>query len=787
MTDSIFPAGAEPILPILPLRNSVLFPATVVPVNVGRPRSVRLIEEACGRERPAIGIVTQHKPEVEDPTFEQVYHTGTIARVLKVIRLNSGQYSVVLQGVSRMRIEEPLGRHPTMRARVQRYHEAPVVDVEIEALAAHLRESARQLLNDLPTASRESLHILDNVRDPGALADLIASNLPLANDAKQAVLETLEIRERVRRVLEQVNRQNEVIRVKEEISTMVEEEMSSSQREYLLRQQIRSIRRELGETDVDDDDIENLRERIALARLPSDAESAAKRELRRMTNMNSGGSEYQVARSYVEWLADLPWAKKTADRLDVAQARQVLDEDHYGLEKPKRRIVEYIAIRKLRRDGRAPILCFVGPPGVGKTSLGRSIARASGRAFARVSLGGVSDEAEVRGHRRTYVGAFPGRIISALKKAGSKNPVVILDEIDKLGRDQRGDPASALLEVLDPEQNNQFTDHYLDVPFDLSNVLFIATANQKSTIPGPLLDRMEVIDLPGYTPREKRSIARDFLIPRQLSEHGLSPERLDFSDSAIDAMVESYTNEAGVRKLEQQAAAVCREVAVRLAKGEDVSIMAEPEFVQSVLGAPKTKPQKPERSARAGVATGVAWTPSGGDLLFVEATRMPGKGRLHLTGNMGDVLKESAAAAFTFVRARAKDLGLAEDFISDTDIHIHLPAGGVPKDGAAAGIPLFVALASLLTQLKVRPDVAMSGEITLRGNVLQVTGIKEKCLAAHRAGITRILLPKRNEPDLEEVPAEVRDSLEICLVSRVDEVLSLVTEFEPTSAPVAAE
>ncbi|MGB5191733.1 MAG: endopeptidase La [Polyangiales bacterium] len=787
MTDSIFPAGAEPILPILPLRNSVLFPATVVPVNVGRARSVRLIEEACGRERPAIGVVTQHKPEVEDPTFEQVFHTGTIARVLKVIRLNSGQYSVVLQGVSRMRIEEALGRHPTMRARVHRYHETPVVDVEVEALAAHLRESARRLLNDLPTASRESLHILDNVREPGALADLIASNLPLPNDAKQAVLETLDVRERVRLVLDQVNRQNEVIRVKEEISTMVEEEMSSSQREYLLRQQIKSIRRELGETDVDEDDIENLRERIALARLPSDAEAAAKRELRRMGNMNAAGSEYQVARTYVEWLADLPWSKTTPDHLDVAHARRVLDEDHYGLEKPKRRILEYIAIRKLRRDGRAPILCFIGPPGVGKTSLGRSIARASGRAFARVSLGGVSDEAEVRGHRRTYVGAFPGRVISALKKAGSKNPVVILDEIDKLGRDQRGDPASALLEVLDPEQNNQFTDHYLDVPFDLSNVMFIATANQKSTIPGPLLDRMEVIELPGYTAREKRSIARDFLIPKQLSEHGLSPERLDFSDEAIDAMVESYTHEAGVRKLEQQAAAICRAVAVRLADGEDVSIMADPEFVQGVLGAPKAKRQQPERSARAGLATGVAWTPAGGDLLFVEATQMPGSGQLHLTGSMGDVLKESAAAAFTFVRAHAEELGLPVDFVSKTDIHVHLPAGAVPKDGAAAGIPLFVALASLLTQLKVRPDVAMSGEITLRGNILQVTGIKEKCLAAHRAGITRILLPKRNEPDLEEVPKEVREELEICLVSRVDEVLSLVGAFEPTSAPVAAE
>ena len=618
MTDSIFPAGAEPILPILPLRNSVLFPATVVPVNVGRARSVRLIEEACGRERPAIGVVTQHKAEVEDPTFDQVYHTGTIARVLKVIRLNSGQYSVVLQGVSRMRIEEALGRHPTMRARVHRYHEAPAVDVEIEALAAHLRESARQLLHELPTASRESLHILDNVREPGALADLIESNLPVSNESKQEVLETLDIRERVRKVLDQVNRQNEVLRVKHEISTIVEEEMSSSQREYLLRQQIKSIRRELGETDVDEDDIENLRERIALARLPSEAEAAAKRELRRMSNMNTASSEYQVAQTYVTWLADLPWAKMNADRLDVLQARRVLDEDHYGLDDVKDRIVEHLAVLKLNPTAKAPILCFVGPPGVGKTSLGRSIARALGREFEHLSLGGLHDEAEIRGHRRTYIGAMPGRILQAIRRAGVYNPLLMLDEVDKLGQDFRGDPAAALLEILDPAQNVEFHDNYLDLPFDLSRVFFITTANGLDPIPRPLLDRMEVLTLPGYSGDEKREIARRYLIPRQLAEAGIGASQLSIPD--------------------------------------------------------------------------------------------------------------------------------------------------------AAGVTMATALASLYSGRSVRPDTAMTGEITLTGLVLPVGGIKEKVLAAHRAGLRRIILPRRNEGDLEMLPEHVRGTLEFVLADRIEDV-----------------
>ena len=774
MADSIFPPGVEPTLPILPLRNSVLFPASIVPVNVGRARSIRLIEEACGTERPAIGVIAQRDPDTEDPTFDQVFQMGTIARVLKVIRLNSGQYSVVLQGVSRMRIEEGLSRHPCLHARVFRIHEPPAVDVEIGALAAHLREAARQMMRELPTSNRESLHILDNVQEPGALADLVTSHMPVNNAAKQKILETLNVRNRIRAVLDLVNRQYEVLRVKKEISTMVEEEMSVTQREYLLRQQMKTIRQELGESDAEEEEIEELHDKIALARLPAEAAAAARKELRRMTNMNSAGGEYQVAHTYVEWLSELPWNKKTPDRMDVSHARQVLDEDHHGLEKPKKRILEYIAIRRLRRDGRAPILCFVGPPGVGKTSLAKSIARATGRQSVRISLGGVSDEAEIRGHLRTYIGAFPGRIIAGLKKCGSKNPLMILDEIDKMGADHRGNPGSALLEVLDPEQNSAFTDHYIDVPFDLSDVMFIATANRLDTIPAPLLDRMEVIQLPGYTRDEKRSIAQEFLIPKQLSEHGLTPQRLDFLTDAVDKLVDEYTHEAGVRKLEQQVAAVCRAVAVRFAKGEDLEIQADSAFIESVLGPAKRILQRTEREPRAGVATDLAWTAAGGDLMLVEATRMPGNGKLHLTGNMGAVMQESAAAAFTFVRARAERMGLADDFLRKIDVHIHLPRGAVPKDGASAGITLFVALASMLTETQVRPDVAMSGEITLRGNILGVTGIKEKCFAAHRAGVKRVLLPSRNEADLDEVPNEILKDLEICFVSKIDQVMDLV-------------
>ena len=782
MGDSIIPDATLESLPILALRNSVLFPASVVPVNVGRARSVRLIEEAFGLDRPTIGVVAQRDPEEEDPLFEDLFEIGTLARVLKVIRLSSGQYSVVLQGISRIRIAEPLEREPCMRARVERMGEQGERDEEIDALTANLRETARDLLKALPQPPREVGVVLDNVHDPGALCDLVACNVPMETDRRQEILETLDLRARLKAVLGLIKRQSEIHRVKREVADMVQQEMSRSQRELLLRQQMRAIRRELGESGGEDEELDLLRERLTKAEPPPEAEKSAKRELSRMTTMNPASAEYQVSFTYVEWIADLPWKRSTTDRLDVPEVRRVLDEDHHGLDKPKKRIVEYIAVRKLRRDQRSPILCFVGPPGVGKTSLGRSIARATGREFVRISLGGVQDEAEIRGHRRTYVGALPGRLITGLKKAQSNNPVFVLDEIDKMAADFSGDPASALLEALDPEQNNAFVDHYLGVPADLSNVLFVATANRKDTIPNALLDRMEVIDIPGYTREDKIAIARQFLVPRQLSDHGLTPEHLEITDEAIERLVTEYTHEAGVRQLSKEVAAICRDVAVRVANGDDAHVDADGKFVEKVLGAPKREVQVAEKLVRPGIATTLTWTPSGGEILLVESTAMQGRGAVHTTGSMGDILKESVAAAFTYIRVRAARFGLAEDFLEKRDVHVHLPKGAMPKDGPAMGLSILVSLLSLFKEVRVRPDVALTGEITLRGKVLKVEGLKPKCLAAHHAGMKHVVIPRANAPELEEIPEKIRQELKLHLVSSVDEALELAFE-KPLVSP----
>jgi ATP-dependent Lon protease len=773
------------LFPILPLRNSVVFPASVVPINVGRPRSVRLVEDLVGQERAVVGIVSQRDAEVDEPRFEDLYEVGTVARVVKVLRLGPNNYSVVLHGLARFRIAHHAALEPYMRARARRVPELLDRDIELDALGASLREGTRQALALQPNLPRETAGILDNVRESGALADLIASNFAPEQASvadKQKILETFDPKARVRAVLAIVNRQLELLRVKREVSSMIADE-GKSQREQILRQQMRTIKEELGEGG-EEDEVEELRERLRAAGLPDEVNKIARKQLGRLAAMQSQSAEYNVTRTYLEWLSDVPWTKSTPDKLDVEETRRCLDEDHYGLEKIKKRIIEYVAIRKLAGSKKAPILCFIGPPGVGKTSLGRSIARSMGRRYHRIALGGVRDEAEIRGHRRTYVGALPGRIVQAMKRAAVKNPVLVLDEVDKLGVDLLGDPAAALLEVLDPEQNSTFQDHYLDVPYDLSQVTFLCTANDPEMIPAALMDRMEVIECAGYTRAEKLAIAKEFLCPKQLSAHGLTDERLEFTRDALARIIEAYTREAGVRGLEREIGAVCRHAVMRIADGQpDLQMVADAETVEKILGPPRQLPDLAERTSTPGVATGLAWTPSGGDILFIEATKMPGRGEVMVTGNLKSVMSESAATAVSFVRSRAKDLGLDPEFLKATDLHVHVPKGGTPKDGPSAGVTMFSAVASLLLHSPVRKDVAMTGEITLRGSVLPVGGIKEKLLAAHRAGIKVVLLPARNESDLEDVPKDVRAELVIHLIKRIDQILPLV--LEPPVAPAS--
>jgi ATP-dependent Lon protease len=787
------PAGArqedEPIqfgdeLPVLPIRNAVLFPGAVAPFDVGREKSVALVEDVDNLTAPVIAIFAQRDPSTDDPGREDLHQVGCAARVLKALKHSSGNYSLILQGLERIRLSDITQSAPYLKAKVSRLNETNSGDDEAEALSMSLRDIAKQVIQLMPELPREAGSLIDSIQAPGALADLVAANLDAPVDEKAGLLETLDVKDRIRKVLKLLTRQLEILKMRERINSQIKEEMGKNQREYVLRQQLKAIKEELGEDDGDQGDLDGLEERIAKANLPTEAEQVAKKQLKRLRNMQVGSAEYTVVRTYLDWILDLPWHNQTPDNMDIGAVRKVLDEDHYGLEKVKKRILEYLAVRKLKKDKKGPILCLIGPPGVGKTSLGRSIARSLGRKFVRISLGGVHDEAAIRGHRRTYVGALPGQIIQGMKKGATINPVFMMDEVDKIGHDFRGDPAAALLEVLDPEQNNTFADHYLEIPYDLSNVMFVATANIADPIPAPLRDRMEILEIPGYTRREKLAIARRHLIPKQLEEHGITKEQLDITDKAVDLVIDFYTREAGVRTLERQIASIIRGVAVKIAEGDTTPRRVDDEDqVREFLGPQKYTSEVAERTEEAGVATGLAWTSVGGEILFIEATRMYGTGKLQLTGQLGDVMKESAQAALSYVRTNAERYGISKDFLEKSDIHIHIPAGGMPKDGPSAGVTMFTALVSMLTGIRVRHDVAMTGEITLRGRVLPIGGLKEKVLAAHRAGIKRVLIPERNKADLDEVPAEVKNDLEFVAVSKMDQVLEAALEELPKPKP----
>jgi ATP-dependent Lon protease len=752
---------------IVPVRGVVLFPGMVVPLALGRRRSIAAAQEAARRER-SIGVILQRDAAVESPTAADLHEVGTEAGILRYVTGTEGEHHLICQGQQRFRVVELLEGYPFMVARVERIARAEVYTQEVEARMRQLKREAKESLELLPQAPPELSQAIEATDSPSALADLVASFMDLRPAEKQEVLETFDVQARLDMVLEKLAHRLAVLRLQEEISKQTKKTVDERQREYLLREQMRTIQKELGEADSKALEVDEVKQAIAEARMPPEAEEQANKELARLERMPEGAAEYSMVRTYLDWLTSLPWSVTTDDRIDIAEARTILEQDHYGLDKVKRRILEYLAVRKLNPEGRSPILCFVGPPGVGKTSLGQSIARAMGRKFVRASLGGLHDEAEIRGHRRTYVGALPGNILQAVRKAGTRNPVFMLDEMDKLGVGFHGDPSSALLEVLDPEQNSTFRDNYLAVPFDLSKVMFIGTANVLDTIPGPLRDRMEVIDLPGYTEDEKVQIARRYLVKRQLEANGLAPEQCELSDEALRALVRDYTREAGVRNLEREIGSVFRHVAMRVAEGETGMVRIEASSLQAILGPKKFEAEVAMRTSVPGVATGLAWTPAGGDILFVEASRVPGSGRLILTGQLGDVMKESAQAALSLVKSRAASLGLPEDMFERSDIHIHVPAGAIPKDGPSAGVAMFIALVSLLTGRTVNTDTAMTGEISLRGLVLPVGGIKEKMVAAARAGIQSVLLPARNRKDFEEIPKAARDHLQFVWLENVD-------------------
>ena len=761
------------LLPVLPIRNIVVYPGTVMPLNVGRPKSKALLDEVMPGEK-LVGVVTQRNAETEDPLAADLYAVGVVCAILKLFKLPDGNQSIIVHGLARFRLHGLEKTDPFAVGRIEILEDIVQQGAELEALVNSVRQQANRVIELSPNTPDEAAQVLNGISQPTALADFVAANLQTETAEKQRLLEEVDVEQRLRLITERLANQLDVLELQNKIQSQVKENIDKSQRRYYLQEQLKAIRKELGEGDAAGmSDADQLRARLDEARLPEHAMKEATRELTRLETIPSASPEYGVIRTYLEILADLPWHAEDPDKLDLAEAQKILDRDHHDLEKVKRRIIEYLAVRKLKPAGGGAILCFLGPPGVGKTSLGKSIAEAMGRKFIRVALGGVRDESEIRGHRRTYIGSMPGRIISELRKIKTRNPVMMLDEIDKLGSDFRGDPASALLEVLDPAQNHTFTDHYIDLPFDLSHVLFIATANTMESVPGPLRDRMEVIEIPGYTNSDKLDIARRYLVPRQLDANGLKPAHAKFTEASLREIIESYTREAGVRNLERAIGSVARAIAAEVVGGKDGKVTVTNEYVAKVLGPAKFEPELAQRTSVPGVATGMAYTPFGGEILFIEATRMSGKGAITLTGQIGDVMKESATAAFSLIRSRAERMGIDPKMLAESDIHLHVPAGAVPKDGPSAGVAMFTALASLLLKRPVRSDVAMTGEITLRGLVLPIGGLKEKTLAAKRAGIKQVVVPSRNQKDLPDIPEEVRKTLKFHFVENVDQALAI--------------
>jgi len=775
---------------IVPIRNVALFPGVVMPITLGRELSISAAQEAV-RTGHKVALLAQRDASIEKPGPADLYQIGVLATVIRYVTTPEGAHHLVCQGENRFRVVEMVRETPFLAARIEQIAEPTNTSPEIEARAAFLKERATEALSLLPQAPAELGRMITGIDSPAHLADLIVSFMDVKSSEKQEILETLDLQERLDKVIKLLAHRVEVLKITKDISEQTQAALGERQREVVLREQLRQLQKELGETDSGADELAGLETQIAQAGMPTAVDEHARKELQRLRRMQEASPEYGMVRNYLDWLVALPWSKVDPEDIDIERARQVLDEDHYGLEKVKRRILEYLAVRKLNPQGRSAILCFVGPPGVGKTSLGQSIARALGLKFVRVSLGGVHDEAEIRGHRRTYIGALPGNVIQGLRKAGTRNPVFMLDEIDKLSASFHGDPSSALLEVLDPEQNATFRDNYIAQPFDLSRVLFIATANVLDTIAGPLRDRMEIIELSGYTAEEKLQIARRYLVQRQLKANGLNDSQVTITDAALARMISEYTRESGVRSLERQIGALLRSAAVQIASGKSANVTFDASDIDAVLGASRFESEIASRTSVPGVATGLAWTPVGGDILFIESARLPGTGKLILTGQLGDVMKESAQAALSLVKSQADELGIDPSVFEHSDLHVHVPAGAIPKDGPSAGVAMFVSLASLLKREPVRPDVAMTGEISLRGLVLPVGGIKEKTIAAARAGIKRVILPARNRRDLEDIPQSTRDALQFVWVDGVSEALAVAlggaTVSEADSEPAGPE